>query len=368
MVSNINIERIPVSMTLLYDGMVVPQDIYDADGKLLLIRQGQTLRISQIDAIQRFNKGRDLIQVGLETHKLLMKNKRDNKAVQAKAEEEAGYTGVKEETLDVINEMTQTNNAPRDKIHTISSDLSNKVENTRPDLLLDIINSLAPDDEYLQRHCVNVSLLNGLIGKWLGLPREIVDMLVLIGLVHDCGKTAVPQQVLNAPRKLTAAEFEVIKMHPVYAYEILSEFPDKVRYGARGHHEKFGSKGYPDGLIGNEIPLAAQITAVSDIYDAMVSQRSYKPPRNPFHIISWVQKLRGTELEESIVDAFAENLPKEMLNKSVLLSNGEIGIVHELDPGDMEYPYIRFGDKVFKSHKDLFCAQMYLEGKENSYG
>jgi HD-GYP domain-containing protein (c-di-GMP phosphodiesterase class II) len=351
-------------MSLLYDNMVVPQDIYSADGNLLLIRQGQTLRLSQIEAIRRFNKGRDIIQVTLETHKLLLANVKTAKnEAQARIEEKTGYTGMKGETLDAIHDMVQTHTAPREKMQSISLGLSDKIENTKPDVILGLINALAPVDEYLQRHCMNVSLLNGLIGKWMGLPKDEVDRLILVGLVHDCGKIAIPRQVLDAPRKLTGAEFEVIKMHPVYSYELLSEFPDIVRYGARGHHEKFGTKGYPDGFTGNEIPLAAQVTAVSDIYDAMVSQRSYKTPRNPFHIITWIQKLRGSELESSIVDTFTQNLPKEMINKPAMLSNGEIGIIHELDPNDLEHPFIRIGEKVIKSHKDLYCTQMYLEEK-----
>jgi HD-GYP domain-containing protein (c-di-GMP phosphodiesterase class II) len=98
----------------------------------------------------------------------------------------------------------------------------------------------------------------------------------------------------------------------------------------------------------------------------MVSQRAYKPPRNPFHIISWVQKLSGPELEPSIVDAFASNLPKEMVGKPVTLSNGETGVIQELDPDDIEYPYVMIGDKKVKTHKDMFCAQMNLEEGDSS--
>jgi HD-GYP domain-containing protein (c-di-GMP phosphodiesterase class II) len=227
---------------------------------------------------------------------------------------------------------------------------------------LELINALAPVDEYLQRHCINVSLLNGLIGKWLELPKDTVEMLILIGLVHDCGKANIPPEILNAPRKLTDAEFEIIKMHPVYGYDMLTEFPNEVRLGARGHHEKYTNKGYPDGLNGDKIPYMAQITAVSDIYDAMVSQRAYKTPRSPFKVLSWVNELRTTELDPSVVDIFIKNMPREMLNKSVMLSDGRVGIVHEIDYDDVEYPYIRLGGKVFKSHKDLYCTQMHLDG------
>jgi HD-GYP domain-containing protein (c-di-GMP phosphodiesterase class II) len=208
---------------------------------------------------------------------------------------------------------------------------------------------------------MNVSLLNGLIGKWLGLPKETIDTLILIGLVHDCGKVSIPSQILDAPRKLTNAEFEIIKMHTVFGYELLSGFDETVRSGVRGHHEKYAAKGYPDAFTGDAIPLAAQITAVSDIYDAMVSQRAYKPPKNPFSIIAWIKKLSGTDLSKSIVDVFTENLPKETLNKPALLSNGEVGIIHQLDQDDFEYPFVKINNKVVKTGSDLYCTQMQLE-------
>jgi HD-GYP domain-containing protein (c-di-GMP phosphodiesterase class II) len=363
-------KRIKVSIELLYDGIVTPHDIHDADGKLLLIRQGQTLRMSQIEAIRRFNKDRDIISVSVETYKLLMKHappeKRTPQQVstyQARIEKATGYTEIKDETFSIINEISESKTAPPEKYNALSQELSDTIEKVEPNVIVGLINALAPVDEYLQRHCMNVSLLNGLIGKWLSLPKETVDMLILVGLVHDCGKVSIPAQILDAPRKLTNAEFEVIKMHTVAGYEMLSGFPDVVRMGVRGHHEKYAARGYPDLLTGDAIPLAAQITAVSDIYDAMVSQRAYKPPKNPFGILAWVKKLSGTDLAEPIVTTFTENLPKEMLNKPVMLSNGEVGIIHALDQDDFEYPYIRIGTKVFKSSAGLYCTQMQLEEK-----
>jgi HD-GYP domain-containing protein (c-di-GMP phosphodiesterase class II) len=358
---------IPVSIDLLYDGIVAPHDIYDADVKVLLIRQGNELRISQIDAIRRFNKNRDTIHVSLETQILLMENMSNRagkvhvvKSAKQKLEDDTGYSAIKHEADAMIDEIGTADAAPREKIQTISSGLAEKVENLKPDVILDIINSLAPADEYLQRHCVNVSFLNGLIGKWLGLPKETVETLVLIGLVHDCGKASVPQQILDAPRKLTISEFEVIKMHPVYGYEKLSEFPEEVRRAVRGHHEKVGLKSYPDGIMGDAIPLFAKITAVSDIYDAMVSQRSYKSPRNPFNIISWLRNLRVTELDVAIVDAFISNMPNEMLGKPANLSDGTVGIIHEINYNELEFPFVRIGDKVIKTHKKLYCTHILL--------
>jgi HD-GYP domain-containing protein (c-di-GMP phosphodiesterase class II) len=368
MVNQMANDLVPISIDLLYDNVVLPHDAYDADAKILLIRSGHVLRMAQIEAIQRINLGRNTILVTKETHQLLMKRtappaKSPDEAASAKnqLEDETGYTDLKNNSLRLINEIVNTEQAPREQIHTLSLDLAEKLDKVPPDVVLDIINTLAPIDEYLQRHCVNVSLLNGLIGKWLELPKETVEMLVLVGLVHDCGKAAVPQEVLNAPRKLTEAEFEVMKMHPVYGYDILADFPEAVRCGVRGHHEKYSGKGYPDDLRGTGIPLAAQITAVSDIYDAMVSRRVYKDSRNPFSIIAWLRNLRVTDLDNAIVELFIKRMPGEMVNKPIQLSDGRMGVIHKIDYGEIEHPYIRIGDRIIKSSNDLFCAQIMLE-------
>jgi HD-GYP domain-containing protein (c-di-GMP phosphodiesterase class II) len=358
-------DLVPVSLKLLYDGMIAPHDIYNADGNQLIIRAGRELHISNIEDIKRANKDRDIIYVSGETQKLLLnKNAVAEKTTyQEKLEKATGYAELKRETINMLSEIAHTNTVSQTQMNDVSRDISHTVDTLKPDVVLHLINSLAPIDEYLQRHCMNVSMLNGLLGKWLGLPKDTVDMLVLVGLVHDCGKVSVPPEILHAPRKLTPTEFEIMKMHSVFSYDMLSEFPDVIRYGARGHHEKFSGTGYPDALEGDKISLASRITAVSDIYDAMVSARVYKEPRNPFHIVSWIKKLRETELEATIVDTFTDNLPKEYVGKRALFSNGKVGIVHELDHDDLEYPFIKIDNKVFKSNEDIFCIKMYMDGE-----
>lgn len=350
---------VSISADFLYDGIVVPHNVYDIDAKVLLIRQGYTISETQLQSFRQ--RGLDNVLVSVETHKLLLENRLSCKvAVQTELEEKTGYTEVKDETLALLRDIENEHTVPQDTLYAVSAKLSNKLEITTPDLLLDLINALAPVDEYLQRHSVDVSLLNGLIGKWMNLPRDTVDLLVMIGLVHDCGKASIPPQILNAPRRLALAELEIIKMHPGYAYDMLAGFPVEVRYGARGHHEKYNSKGYPDAYGKEVIPLAARITAVSDIYNAMVSRRVYKDPRSPFEVISWLRKLSGTDLDPLIVDVFIHNMPKELLGKPVVLSDGKVGIIHDIDFDNLEYPYIRSGERVFKSDKDLFCTHMYF--------
>ena len=362
-------ELIPVSIGLLYDGMVVPHDIYDGDQKFLLIRAGKTLSASQIETIRHINRGKDTIRVSVETRRMMLEHEFPSDiGRQAKLERETGYTEIKNETLTLYEDIQNTSAVQQDTIHEVSERLVHRLEVVKPGLILDLINALAPVDEYLQRHCINVSLLNGLIGRWLSLSKDEIDLLVLIGLMHDCGKALLPPQILSAPRPLTVAEYEVIKMHPVQSYELLAELPANVRHGACAHHEKTGGQGYPYGLLGPDIPITARITAVSDIYDAMVSRRAYKYPQSPFHIMAQLRRMCETELDPLIVDTFTSNMPKELVNKAVTLSNGELGVIYAIDPDDLEYPVIKTGNQVVKSSRDLYCVSMCGEEEQDADG
>ena len=353
---------VSVPVDLLYDGMVVPHDIYSEKPGILLLRQGLTISKSQIEAIKRINGGSDTILVSVKTRTMMLEHKLSCEiANQEELEEETGYTDVKNCTVSLLREVENAHTIAQNKLHDVTDNLNNKLEIMTPDRILDLINALAPADEYLLRHSVDVSLLNGLIGKWLELPKETVDLLIMVGLAHDCGKVATPQQVLNAPRKLALSEFEIMKMHSVHGYELLADFPEAVRSGVHSHHEKCNGMGYPSGILSNDIPLTARVTAISDTYNAMVSRRAYKEPLNPFQIIYWISKMTSADLDPVIVDVFVKNMPKELVGKPVMLSNGEVGAIDSIDIDDLAHPYIRTGDSVVKSCPSLSCVHMYFE-------
>lgn len=121
--------------------------------------------------------------------------------------------------------------------------------------------------------------------KSLHLTPEMIDMISSASALHDIGKIAIPDAILLKPGKLTPAEFEVMKTHALKGCEILSSMTylhDKEYFQCsydicRSHHERWDGGGYPDGLVGNEIPLSAQIVSIADVYDALVSERVYKP-------------------------------------------------------------------------------------------
>jgi len=351
-----------VSIDLLYDGMVVEDDIYDSTRDRLLVTSGNKLNEVQIERIKKLNSGRSNIYVTGRTHKAMVA-KRPNIEIENRTdvEEATGYAESKDETFELLENIAKTKTVSMDSLRAVSNDLSDRIASTPPAVILSIINAMAPIDEYLQRHSVNVGFLNGLIGRWMGLSESDIDRLVLIGLLHDCGKTLIPPKILNAPRKLTLVEYEVVKKHADYAYDLLEEFPVPIRLAASSHHERINGSGYPNKLADEHIMLEARITAVSDTYDAMVAQRAHRGPLSPFYALAHLNSLSTSEFDSEIVRVFIENIPKDLLEKPVMMSDGTIGVVREFDLDDIEYPKVELSGRVIKSNENLYIVSMFTD-------
>ncbi len=141
--------------------------------------------------------------------------------------------------------------------------------------------------EHVKRICGLTRILMKEVSKTYPeyyLPKEEIDKIVTSSILHDIGKIAVPDNILNKPGKLTAEEFEIMKQHTVRGCELLSNIPDIMDAGiynysydiCRHHHERWDGRGYPDGLKGDDISIWAQVVSVADVYDALTSVRVYK--------------------------------------------------------------------------------------------
>lgn|GEM_PF-1718273 len=134
-------------------------------------------------------------------------------------------------------------------------------------------------DPYTQGHEVRVAQLAKLIALEMALPGNEVDAIEMCGLVHDIGKLSVPAEILTRPGHLSDLEFALIKGHPEAGYTILKgiDFPWPVADIVVAHHERQDGSGYPEGLMGDDIPMAARVLAVADVVEAMASHRPYRP-------------------------------------------------------------------------------------------
>jgi HD-GYP domain-containing protein (c-di-GMP phosphodiesterase class II) len=139
-------------------------------------------------------------------------------------------------------------------------------------------------------------------------------------LLHDIGKIGISDAVLRKPAQLTPAEFEQIKRHPALGARILRQVPFLAPHLSivELHHERPDGQGYPFGLSGNDIPLAARIVHVADAFDAMTSARAYRPARGALEAIAELQRHSGTHFDPASVDALIAALPARMAGQPVL--------------------------------------------------
>ena len=161
-------------------------------------------------------------------------------------------------------------------------------------------------DLFTLEHTERVADSASELARRLKLAPDVVDQVRVGALIHDVGKLAIPDQVLNKPGPLTKKEFELIQTHPLVGAEIVSALAGQRHLVAivRNHHERYDGRGYPDGLAGEEIPLAARIVAVCDAYDAMVNQRPYRKAMSHENAIEELQTGRDRQWDGALVDAF----------------------------------------------------------------
>lgn len=165
-------------------------------------------------------------------------------------------------------------------------------------------------DSYTRGHCDRVSAYSVLIGKYLGLPSNQLDLLRVGGLFHDIGKSGIPDNILFKNNKLTDDEYSTMKTHSSIGANILSDsiiFKNLIPI-VEHHHERYDGNGYPSRLSGENIPYLARITTVSDTFDAMTSNRVYRDALPLDIVIAEIEKCKGTQLDPHIADVFLDIL------------------------------------------------------------
>ena len=177
----------------------------------------------------------------------------------------------------------------------------------------DFMAALRCKAEYLDEHSRRVGLLSALLAADLGLSREQSAEFEWVGAFHDVGKLAISGEVLRKPGKLSHEEYEEIKAHPEYSETLVAPLARLLDCGwaaaaVRHHHERMDGGGYPDGLVGEEIPVEARILAVCDAYDAMAGCRPYQDSLAESTIRKNLAAAAGSHLDSEIVGIFLGHL------------------------------------------------------------
>ena len=180
-----------------------------------------------------------------------------------------------------------------------------QLENSMHGTLQAVANMVEFRDPYTAGHERRVGIIASDIGRELGLSEEKCKNLQFIGLVHDIGKISIPSEILSKPGRLTALEFEMVKVHAEKGYEILKdvEFHLPIAKIIRQHHERMDGSGYPLGLKGQDILPEARIIAVADVLESMASHRPYRPALGIEVALKEIIDHRGSQFDAEVVDA-----------------------------------------------------------------
>lgn len=185
-------------------------------------------------------------------------------------------------------------------------------------------------DEYTFGHSVSTAVYSLLIGTELNLPKPELQELAMGAVLHDVGKVKLDPRILFKEGKLTDSEFESVKAHPRYSYEILRycrNMTQKAKMIAFTHHERLDGSGYPQGLKGEKLSDFSRIAAIADVYDALSTNRCYRDKWPTNKVVDFLMKYAGTEFDEIMVAALIKKIAIYPNGSEVRLSDGTYGLV-----------------------------------------
>ena len=186
--------------------------------------------------------------------------------------------------------------------------------NANEETLLGLVSALDLREHNTRLHSQRVREYTELLAVRYGIDEKMLREIGFGALLHDVGKIAVPDRILLKPDKLTDDEWQEMRKHPEAGYRIVKRigFLKDAAEIVYAHHERYDGKGYPRGLKGDEIPLGARLFAVADVYDALTSQRPYKPPFSYEEASAEIQKHKGSQFDPVIVEIFLSVAPEEL--------------------------------------------------------
>lgn len=232
----------------------------------------------------------------------------------------------------------------------------------RPDFF-QLFASLQSKEDYLYRHSLAVGILSTLIGRWLNMKGSVLAQLTIAATLHDIGKARIPLDLLEKPGKLTDEEFEWMKKHTLFGYEMMKATAGINRgqaLVALQHHERQDGSGYPLGIAGDAITSFSRIVAVADMFHAMTSERVYRTASPWYDALRQMDDHTFGQLDPRVSRRFMDRIMQAMIGNRVLLSDNRTGIIRLILPHDPLRPLVGVDDGFvdLRTHPNLHIMQV----------
>ncbi len=325
-----------LSLDMVQPGMVLAKAILGSTGQVLL-KAGAEIRPQYLTYFRRLGisslyvKDSRLEDVSVDDH-IREETRHEARLLVKKTMQDVKITGSNRKGINIQN---------GELIRLVAKLIDELLE--KKDMIVQLTD-IRTKGEYLFAHSVNCSVLAAIVGSQMNYTRKSLQALAAGTLLHDLGMVSLPEPVLGKPGSLTEEEFEMVKEHAVYGYQVFKHttlFSEEASHVILQHHERCQGQGYPLGLTGGDISELAQIAGIVDVYDALTSDRpqrkAYKPHQAVEMLISW----GGDYFDIHILNCFLSIIAAYPIGFRVLLSNGESGLVTANNPGLTTRPVVR---------------------------
>ncbi|MBD1581530.1 HD-GYP domain-containing protein [Pseudoalteromonas sp. S16_S37] len=211
-------------------------------------------------------------------------------------------------------------------------------------------------DAYLLEHSINVAILIGIFAKHLAFERELIEQITTGALLHDIGKIQVPDEILNKPGTLTDEEYELMKQHARFSYDIVANanLGDIAIEIAGFHHERLDGSGYPYGKKADELSLFVRMIAIVDSYDAITADRVYKSSKTPVATFKVLREHVPHHYDETLLNAFIHCMGVYPVGTLVKLKSQRVGVISQSNPQTPLQPVV----KVFYHAKHMHYTEV----------
>jgi HD-GYP domain-containing protein (c-di-GMP phosphodiesterase class II) len=337
-------------------GATLAEDVHTMLGGILFVK-GTTLYEKEVEVLQAFMVDRVVIE---DTDEPKTSAADENRSDSATSKVVTGGTKEKEQLpfhtsfakavstfKNLVIRVQGGQNIPVMEVREVVTPLLQQVQD-QPEFLLSL-HRISRVDSYAYEHSIAVGLISYMIGRWIKVPEKEWMQVALAGTLLDIGKTRIDRRILQKPGKLTPEEFEEMKKHTVYGYQLIKASPglsEGVALAALQHHEREDGSGYPLGLPGAKLHLYSKIVAVADVYHAMCSNRIYQKGKSSYVVAEQLLQDSFGKLDPHIVHTFVKRITDFAAGTLVELSDGTIGKVIFTDSNQPTRPMIEANGRI----------------------
>lgn len=330
-----------IPMSMLEPGMLLGQDVYDGNGRMLLAKH----LILSPEYIRGLDEQGfpgvyidDEFSEGIEIHEVIRPE-------------------VKREALGIISSMFMRGKEEYASQRSIENVAKGIVESVldQGDVMFNLLDVKRYDD-YTYFHCVNVGVLSAMVGAGMGLSETELEQLTIAAMLHDVGKRFIPVEVLNSKQPLTDEQRQLMHTHAYAGMDFLRDkysFSGYVHQGVYQHHEWYNGQGYPLGRSKEDIPLFARIIKLVDVYDALTSNRPYRPAISNGDAVEYLMAENGQEFDPSVLTVFLKKIAIYPVGAQIELSDGSQAVVVENNVDMILRPKIR----MIRTGKDVDMSE-----------